>query len=132
VAGAESLDAILINAAITHPLREWLIALRPNGTLMVPFAIGESPASWKSLFVRIKRMESNFSAEPYSIFNLYPSATMRSVALQARLAASVASKAIGGLRSLRIDPHVETATCIVHSDHFCLSALDAHQSAAAS
>ncbi len=121
IEGYGGLDAIFVNAAVTEPHPEWLSGLRPDGTLMVPFAIGESAASWKSLFVRVARRGSGFSAEPYSIFNLYPSSTMRSAEVQARLAACVASKAIGVVRSLRVDPHVETPACVLHTDSFCLS-----------
>jgi len=121
--GSESpLDAILINAGVTQPHPAWIGALAENGTLMVPFAIGESAASWKVLYVRIRRLGRQFSAEPYSIFALYPSATMRDAGLQLRLAESVQSRAIGRLRTLRVDVHEEAESCIVHTTEFCLSA----------
>jgi len=117
-----SFDAILINAAVTHPHPSWFESLRENGRLILPLSVGATAGSPKALAIRITRHNDRFNADPHSIFTLYPSATFRDPERQSLLHASLESKAIGLLRSIRIEPHTQALTCLVHTSGFCLSA----------
>jgi protein-L-isoaspartate(D-aspartate) O-methyltransferase len=117
-----SLDAIFVNATVCYAQPAWLNALVEGGTLVLPLAAGETARSRRALVLKIVRRGRGFSAELCSLFDLYLSPTMQNEAVQSRLRSSLESKAIGRLKSLRIDDHTEDAACLVHATGFCLSA----------
>ncbi len=115
-------DAILINAGVTHPLPAWLESLKEAGVLVAPFLVGRSPASNDAIVLRIARRGQLFKAELVTILTIYPSPSLRDPAIQSLLNAGFESHALLRLRSLRLDMHDRMDTCIVHTPAFCLSA----------
>jgi protein-L-isoaspartate(D-aspartate) O-methyltransferase len=115
-------DAILINAGVTHPHPAWLNGLSEAGVLVAPLLVGITSASNDAMVLRTIRHGQRFAAEPVTLLTIYPSPSMRDPEIQSRLSASFQSHELIRLRSLRIDAHDRTASCLVHSPAFCLSA----------
>lgn len=113
------LDTILVNAGITHLPKLWFERLR--GVLVAPFYIGAAPASREALVLRIARAGRGFSAEPITTASIYPCVSLRDEALQQKLREYIRAHSIQQLRSLRIDAHEPTESCLVHDGHICLS-----------
>ncbi len=117
-------SGIFVNAAVTRPAAAWLSGLADGGRIVLPLSIGETMESAKALLVVVRRRGERFAADICSIFNIYASAALRDAAEQQTLKSSVDSKAIGRLRSLRVDSHEEERTCLAHGVGFCWSALE--------
>ncbi|MGB7548992.1 MAG: rRNA adenine N-6-methyltransferase family protein [Terracidiphilus sp.] len=115
-------DAILINAGVTHPHPAWLDGLNEAGVLVVPLLVGKTPASCDALVLRIARSGQQFAAEPVTVLTIYPSPGPRDSAIQSLLNAAFESRDILRLRSVRVDRHDRTDSCIAHASTFCLSA----------
>jgi protein-L-isoaspartate(D-aspartate) O-methyltransferase len=87
----QKVDAILVNAGVTHLPPLWLQQLR--GTLVAPFFVGPDLASRDALVLRIARTErGGFSAEPVTTVAIYPCTSLRDEALQMKLRASIHSR----------------------------------------
>jgi len=117
-----SCDAILVNAGVTHPLASWLESLNEGGVLVLPMCIGRSATSRDTMVIKITRRSNRFTAELHSILSLYSSTSLQDPALRFLLNESLETRTITSLKSLRVDEHEKTASCIVHSAALCLSA----------
>ena len=117
-----SCDAILVNAGVTHPAPSWLESLHEGGVLALPMCIGRSVTSRDTMVIKITRKSNRFTAELHSILSLYRSESLQDPALQSLLNESLETRTIVRLKSLRVDQHEKTDSCIVHSAAFCLSA----------
>ncbi|HWZ50300.1 MAG TPA: rRNA adenine N-6-methyltransferase family protein [Granulicella sp.] len=115
-------DVVMVNAGVTHPHPAWLECLAVGGTLLLPLCVGEPGNAGKVLAVRITRQAAGFAADIHSIFALYSSPSLRDPAMQELLFQSVETRKIAGLKSVRVEPHEQTESCIVHAPGFCLSA----------
>jgi len=120
--GYGSVDAVLVNAGITHPHPDWLAGLSAAGVLVAPFLVGPEEGMREALVLRLARVAERFAAEPVTSLAIYPSTSQRDPAVQAKFRAAIASRSILVLKSARTDPHPETAACLVHTPGFCLSA----------
>jgi protein-L-isoaspartate(D-aspartate) O-methyltransferase len=117
-------DAILVNASVTHPYPAWLNRLSEGGVLVLPLAVARSTAANDALAMRIERQDGSFAAEAVSILTLYPCAGLRDAGEQLLLNPAFENHDLLRVRSLRVDPHPRTETCVVHAPSYCLSALD--------
>jgi protein-L-isoaspartate(D-aspartate) O-methyltransferase len=115
-------DAVLINAGVTHPQPGWMECLAEGGRMLLPLCVGIPENPGKVLAVQITRKGAGFEADPYSIFGLYSSPSLRDPARQALLHAGLHLKRMAGLRSVRLEEHAQEASCIAHAAGFCLSA----------
>jgi protein-L-isoaspartate(D-aspartate) O-methyltransferase len=115
-------DAILINAGVTHPHPAWLTSLTQSGVLVLPLAVGRTPASADALVVRIHRCGNRFAAEPVTVLTIFPSTSLRDPARQFQLNAAFESHRILAVHSVRAEAHEPCQTCIVHTPGFCLCA----------
>jgi len=115
-------DAILVNAGVTRPLPSWFECLHEAGVLVLPLCIGKSPSSRDALVLEITRRQNRYSADLLLLMTIYSSASMRDSAVQSQLNDSLEARAILRLRSVRIQDHIQSDTCIVHTPGFCLSA----------
>jgi protein-L-isoaspartate(D-aspartate) O-methyltransferase len=115
-------DAVFINAGVTHPQAGWTERLAEGGRMLLPLCVGVPENPGKVLAVQITRRGEGFAADPYSIFGLYSSPSLRDPARQALLHAGLHSKRMAGLRSVRLEEHAEEESCIAHAAGFCLSA----------
>ena len=116
------MDAILVNAGVTHPHPRWLDCLQETGVLVLPLCVGKSPQANDVLVIRITRNEDRFPAELLQLMTMFSSTSLRDPDRQAELNASLESHAISRLRSVRRQHHAQTESCIVHIPGFCLSA----------
>lgn len=115
-------DAILINAGVTHPHPSWLHDLKEGGVLVAPFLVGKTLDSSDAIVLRIARKGQQYTAELETVLTIYPSPSLREPAIQSLLNTSFESHDLLRLHSVRIDAHNLTDTCIVHSSTICFSA----------
>lgn len=116
-------DAILVNAGITHLPHLWWEHLR--GVLVAPFFMGATPSAREALVLRIARANQGFSTTPVTTASIYPCSSLREDGLQKKLREYLRAHSVQELRSLRIDPHEPDAYCQVHDAHLCFSSLEA-------
>jgi len=121
---APASDAVLINAGVTHPQPGWMECLAEGGRMLLPLCVGIPENPGKVLAVRITRKGVGFEADPYSIFGLYSSPSLRDPTRQALLHAGLQSKRMAGLKSVLLEEHAQAENCIAHAEGFCLSAAE--------
>ena len=121
---AGPVDAIVVNAGVTHPLALWLDRLKPGGRMLLPLTT-EGPRSGAGLgaMFLVTRLDTGFALRavcPTAIINF---AGARDARANAQLLDAFQKKRdrLGSLKSLRRDPHAESAECWLHGDGFCLS-----------
>ena len=119
--GIRNLDAVLVNATVTHPHPAWLKSLNEGGIILLPLAVGRDSGANDSVAVTVQRKGKKFLARPVCLLNLYPSPSLRDAALQAQLNHCFEAHTILDLKSVRVDDHPQTDTCLAHSPTFCLS-----------
>ena len=115
-------DAILVNAGITHPPAVWLDGLAAAGVLVAPFHVGTQPEMREALALRLQRAGTDFRAALVCQLAIYPCTSQRDSEVQSQWNASVQSRSILTLQSARTDRHPREASCIVHTERFCVSA----------
>jgi len=116
-----SLDAVLVNAAVTHPHPAWLQSFVPGGVMVLPLAVAKNPAAGDAFAFRIQRHADQFLAQPLSLLSLYPSPSLRSQALLDQLNHAFATHDLLLVKSVRVDAHEQNDSCLAHSPGFCLS-----------
>ena len=120
-----SVDAILVNTGVTHPLDAWLDALAPGGRLLLPLTVGlpgMGPLG-KGVIVVIARAPdgTGFSAEVLSFVSIYSAIGLRDQRLEAGLGQALRRTSFPNLTRLRRDRHDSTPDCWLHAERFCLS-----------
>jgi protein-L-isoaspartate(D-aspartate) O-methyltransferase len=123
---AGPVDAILVNAGVTHPQESWIDALAPGGRLLVPLTIevpGMGPTLGKGMMVVITRSVdgARFDAAALSLVAIYSAVGLRDMEIGSRLGQAMRRTAFPNLTRLRRDPHASTPDCWLHTVNFCLS-----------
>jgi protein-L-isoaspartate(D-aspartate) O-methyltransferase len=115
-------DALLVNAGVTHPLPIWLDRLRPGGRLLLPltFTMAPSPHG-KGLVLLVRRQGAGWSARFLTPVAIYPCLGCRDENLNLRLREALGKGDWFSAQSLRRDPHEPDASCWLHGDGFCIS-----------
>lgn len=116
-----SMDAILVNAAVTHPAPAWLHALADGGAMVLPLSVGATDAASDAMAVLVERRGAAFAARPLCVVSIYGSPSLRDAAMRQQLRAAYASYALLGLRSLRLDEHTRDESCLAHRSDCCFS-----------
>ena len=114
-------DAMLINAGVTHPHELWLERLREGGRLVLPITTATSPTLGAGLMIRIVRQGDRFAAHGVTTVGIYSCIGMRDETMEPILRKAMASQEILKVKSLRLEPHEEEETCLVHGAVVCLS-----------
>src|SRR5262245_60038025 len=115
-------DVIVASAGATHPLPQWLDALRPGGQLLLPLT-GER--GWgQSLLVTRPADGRGLAAQLAGYVGIYAFAGVRELSNAKRIDAAVRRGNMGDVTSLRREAHAEDATCWLHADGWCLSRRD--------
>jgi protein-L-isoaspartate(D-aspartate) O-methyltransferase len=125
-------NAIMVNAGVTHPQPLWVDRLRDGGRLMVPLTtmrpdseLGDSTGG-AGHYLLVRRRSNKYEASFVSSVGIYSSPSGRNPAFNAALAQSFRDTLHKGpdIHSLRRDPHRRDKTCWLHGEGFCLSTLE--------
>lgn len=112
-----SVDAILVNAGVTHPRAAWLERLRLGGRTMLPV----TDDTGTGMMLKVKREEAGYTAQWISSLTIFACVGGRNPDLSRRLRADFARGGWRSVQSLRRDSHQECADCWLHVDECCLS-----------
>ena len=110
-------DAILVNAGVTHLSKVWLESLKRGGRIVVPL----TPGVWGGRILKATRDGSNWSAAFVGHVGIYLCVGGRDKAAERRLGNAFAGGDAEKVRSLRLDGHKRNRDCWLHSRDFCLS-----------
>lgn len=110
-------DAILVNAGVTHLSQVWLKELKPEGRLVVPL----TATNVRGLILKAIQHKPNWHARFVSTLNIYPCIGGRNSSADKLLAEAIAKGGTEEVRSLRLDEHENNRDCWLHGSGFCLS-----------
>ncbi len=116
-------DAMLVNAGVTHAPPEWLAALAVGGRLVLPLTVHVPATSWAvGIMLRIDRPAAGgtWPARVVSPVGIYDSATARDPAREQQLIAIGLPLNPPPINAVRIDAHDASEACLAHADTFCL------------
>ena len=114
-------DAIFVNAGVTHPSALWLDRLRDGGRLLVPLTFDVGGGIGKGVMMLIRREGEKYSARLLTLVMIYSSTSLRDAEVNAALAKQIASPKVFSVQSLRRDAHEAEDTCWLHGKDFCFS-----------
>jgi protein-L-isoaspartate O-methyltransferase len=121
---AESFDAVLINAGVTHPLDWWLDGLTAAGRLVIPLtaAMSSTPIG-KGLLLLVTRTPDAalFDVRPLTFVAIFSALAVRDDAINTELGRALASNPFPRIQRLRRDAHERGGLCRLHTGGFCLS-----------
>jgi protein-L-isoaspartate(D-aspartate) O-methyltransferase len=121
---AQTFDAILVNAGVTHAPDAWLDALAVGGRMIVPLTatMAHMGTIGKGIGVHLtKDAEGQFAARRLSPVAIYSAIAVRDAALNEQLGRTFMRSPFPPLRRLRRDPHDPTDTCWFHTPTFCFA-----------
>lgn len=112
-------DVIVASAGATHPLPQWLDALRPGGRLVFPL----TSERLGGFMLKLTRSAADewLAATLLCRAWFIPFVGARDASLDERLATQVATGHADLVRSLRRDTHMTDGSCWLHGEGFCLS-----------
>ncbi|MGH9761251.1 MAG: protein-L-isoaspartate O-methyltransferase family protein, partial [Blastocatellia bacterium] len=118
-----AVDAILVNAGVTHLRTDWLDSLRPGGRLVVPLTFSPDPNGVGSGFMlRVERIDGHFAARFIGPVAIYPCLGLRTDTMNQQVRDLLMRGGYSRVQSLRRQAHEREDSCQFHSDEFCLSA----------
>jgi len=125
----ETVDAILVNAGVTHPLDSWLDALAPGGRMMLPVttsmaAMGSTLG--KGVVLLIAKDESGaFKARVITVVAVYSALGIRDPEMNDRVGKALAEGPMRWMKvtRLRRDIHEPDASCWLHGSTCCVSTM---------
>lgn len=124
----EPVDAILVNAGVTHPRARWLDALRPGGRLVAPLTAVRPPTRLRRIVrdhagrvLHVRRQPGAFAARLLERCAIGPLVGGRDRVLQEALRAAFEADFAAKIASLRRAPHAPEPECWLHGPDFCLS-----------
>lgn len=114
-------DAILVNAGVTHPRDQWLDRLKDGGRMIVPLTFDVGGGAGKGVMMWIRRQGEWFAARLLTLVMIYSSASVRDADANEALKKQIASPKLFSVQSLRRDVHEAEETCWLHGRGFCFS-----------
>jgi protein-L-isoaspartate(D-aspartate) O-methyltransferase len=120
----ENVDAIFINAGVTHPLPVWLDALRDGGRMILPvtFTVDKMPTNiGKGGVFLITRQQDAFEVRFLSMVAIYSALGVRDAAMNERLPQAFSGMTFLKVRHLRRDVHELGPACWLHGTGVCLT-----------
>ena len=122
---AETFDAILVNAGVTHPLSAWLDALSERGRTIVPITATFGPVATigKGLMLLLSATpdRQRLAVRPTGFVAIYSAVGLRSDTMNASIGQALSRMPFAPVKSLRRDEHDADDTCWVHGPGVCLS-----------
>ena len=119
-----AVDAIVVNAGVSHLAAAWLDALAENGRLLVPL----TSANWTGGFLLIARHPGEIRRYParyVSWTGIIPCVGGRDPMAEQQLEAALARSGFAAIRSLRRPPDEPDETCWLAGDGWWLSTAEA-------
>jgi protein-L-isoaspartate(D-aspartate) O-methyltransferase len=114
----EPVDAIVVNAGVSHLALPWLDSLKADGgRLLVPF----TGANWFGAFLIVARQGELYPVRFASRTGIIPCAGGRDAAAEARLTAALARADYTAVKSLHRPPDEPDDTCWLAGDGWWLS-----------
>jgi protein-L-isoaspartate(D-aspartate) O-methyltransferase len=110
-------DAILVNAGVTHLSPVWLENLKPRGRIVAPLTLENQGGR----ILKATRSSPNWRAQFIGQIGIYPCMGGRRDAAEALLAKAFAAGGAEKVRSLRLDEHQRNRDCWLHDREYCLS-----------
>lgn len=114
-------DAIFVNAGVTHPRALWLDRLKNGGRMLLPLTFDVGGGVGKGVMMLVRREGDRFAARLLTLLMIYSSTSARDSEINAALAKQISSPKLFKVRSLRRDPHEGEETCWLHGKDFCFS-----------
>jgi protein-L-isoaspartate(D-aspartate) O-methyltransferase len=115
-------DAIFVNAGVTHPASLWLDRLEPGGRLLYPLTFDAAGfPGGRGCMILIKRGRDCYLARSIGFVMIYSCAALRDPDLNAALLKQVSSGKIFSAQSLRRGAHETEDSCLAHAKDSCLS-----------
>jgi protein-L-isoaspartate(D-aspartate) O-methyltransferase len=111
-------DAILVNAGATHPLPEWLDALKPGGRLLVPLTV---PMPGQVHGTGLQLLVCGDTARFTTPLQIFDCAGARDPSLEPVLKAVLLAGKWRQVRKLRRDAHEPGPACVLHTAACCLA-----------
>ncbi len=123
--GNNTFDAIFINAGVTHPHPPWLERLNDGGRIILPLTMARGNTNTGvGLMLMVTRTGDRFAAQVASDVAVYSCTSVRDPATEPLIANALKTISTGSplkLKSVRLDQHEQTETCILHRKDVCLS-----------
>ncbi len=122
----ETLDAVIINAGVTHPQDAWLDALASGGRLILPLtvameAMGPTIGKGPVVLVTKEPDGKSYAARTVTFVAIYSAISLRDAALSKKLGEILTRNPFPRLNRLRRDSHEQTPSCWIHGDTFCFA-----------
>jgi protein-L-isoaspartate(D-aspartate) O-methyltransferase len=119
------LDAILINAGVTHPRDSWLDAVVDGGRIVLPLTatFPQMGPIGKGFMLRFTRLgNGDFAIHLVNMVAIYSAIDLRDDALNAALGTTLMRAPFPppGMR-LRRDAHEPSEACWLHGESFCIA-----------
>jgi protein-L-isoaspartate(D-aspartate) O-methyltransferase len=115
-------DAIFVNAGVTHPHRLWCDRLTDGGRLVLPITFSSTATLGAGAMVKIVRNKESFSAELITLVGILSCSSLRDKELEAPIRAALTTGGFMKMKSLRVDAHEKSDTCVLHARDVCFSA----------
>jgi protein-L-isoaspartate(D-aspartate) O-methyltransferase len=113
-------DAILVNAGLTHPQALWLDRLRVGGRMLLPLTNEDGTG----MMLKVTREPHDWAAQFVSGLTIFHCVGGRDPELCRRLAAGFADGSWRSVKSVRRDSHDPSSQCWLHVEGLCLSKRD--------
>jgi protein-L-isoaspartate(D-aspartate) O-methyltransferase len=110
-------DAILVNAGVTHPQALWLNNLRAGGRMLLPLTNDQGTG----LMLKASREPNGWAARFLSGLTIFHCVDGRDTEVSGRLAAGFAEGSWRSVQSIRRDAHEPDRDCWLHVEGVCLS-----------
>ena len=115
-------DAIFVNAGVTHPHHLWLDRLSEGGRLVLPITFSMGPTVGAGVMVKVVKHGGNFSAEVVTPVGILSCSSLRDKELEASVRSALTTGGFSKMKSVRMDRHEKSDTCVLHSTEACFSA----------
>lgn len=112
-----AVDAILVNAGVTHPQALWLDNLRVGGRMLLPLTNQHGTG----LMLKVTREPNGWTAQFVTGLTIFHCIGGRDTELCARLTAGFAEGSWRSVQSIRRDTHEPDRDCWLHIEGLCLS-----------
>jgi len=118
-----SLDAIFVNAGMTHPHDSWLNALVPGGRLLMPltFTVPQMGPLGKGVMALVTRNGDEWSARVVTMTMIYSGLELRDDRMNDRVRDAFMKGGLPSFKRMRRDPHEPASSCWLHGETFCFS-----------